>query len=118
MELIRGITPACSPENLAKLEAIILNYSEDYEKTTDGYRFAGRSCFTLLSAMPENLRSKNAQSRFQELQRKFAKPNTTPRGIRAYRVSSPIKKEAGEKMTDEQWLRAIAKYRTEERLDH
>jgi hypothetical protein len=80
--------------------------------------FAGHSCFTLLSAVPEHLRSKSAQARFQELEREFGKPDPMPQGIRSGWVVSPIKKEAGEKMSDEQWLRAIAKYRTEERLDH
>jgi len=118
MELIHKAAPVCSPENLARLERILLNYSADYEKTAQGHRFAGHSSFTLLSAVPEHLRSMNAQCRFQELERKFDKPDPTPQGIRSYSVGSPIKKEAGEKMSDEQWLRAIAKYRTEERLDH
>ena len=33
-------------------------------------------------------------------------------------VGSPIEKEAVEKMTDDQWLRAIAKYRSEDRMHH
>ena len=32
-------------------------------------------------------------------------------------VGSPIEKSAAEKMTDEQWLRAIKKYDSEERLN-
>jgi hypothetical protein len=118
MELIRQTAPACSPENLARLEGILLKYSSDYEKTPRGYRSAGHSCFTLLSAVPQHLRSKNARARFQELERKFGKPDPMPQGIRSYSVGSPIKQEAGENMSDEQWLRAIAKYRTEERLNH
>jgi hypothetical protein len=118
MELIRQIAPVCSPENLAKLEGILLKYSSDYEKAPSGRRFAGHACFTLLSAVPEHLRGKNAQARFQELERKFGKPDPMPQGFQSYSVGSPIKQEAGEKMSDEQWLRAIAKYRTEERLDY
>jgi hypothetical protein len=118
MELIRQTAPACSPENLARLEGIVLTYSSDYEKTPHGHRDAGHACFTLLSAVPEHLRSKNAQARFQELERKFGKPGPMPQGFQSYAVGSPIKQEAGEKMSDEQWLRAIAKYRTEERLNY
>jgi hypothetical protein len=114
MALIRAITQACSLENLARLETILLNYSADYEKTAEGRRFAGHACFTLLSAIPENLRSKYAHARFQELERKFGTPDPAPQGIRSHWVGPPIEQSVGERMTDEQWLRAIAKYQTEE----
>ncbi len=81
MELIREAAPACSPENLARLETTLLTDSSDYEKTAEGRRFAGRSRFTLLSAVPEHLCSKRAQARFAELKRKFDKPDTAPRGM-------------------------------------
>jgi hypothetical protein len=74
MELIREIFPACSSENRARLEATLLNYSPGYEKTAEGRHSAGRSQFVLLSAIPENLRSKSAQARFKELERKFDNP--------------------------------------------
>lgn len=114
MELIRRVAPACSAENRARLEKTLLNYSSKYEKKPEGRRRAGHSSFVLLSAVPENLRSKNAQTRFRELERKFGNPDVEPRPLHVYSVGSPIKKESGEKMTDEQWLRAIAKYRSEE----
>jgi hypothetical protein len=117
MELIRRTAPVCSPENLLRLEGILLKYAPGYEKTAQGRRFAGQACFTLLSAMPEHLRSKSAQARFRELERKFSTPGPMPREIQAYTVGSPIEREAGEKMTNAQWLRAIAKYRTEGRLN-
>jgi hypothetical protein len=117
MELIREATPHCSPENLARLETVLLNYSSDYEKTAQERHSVGHAQFTLLSAVPANLRSKNAQSRFQELERKFSKPDSPPQVIQAYLVGSPIPTEAGARMTDEQWLRAVGKYRTEERPD-
>jgi hypothetical protein len=118
MELIRQTAPACAPENLARLEGILLTYSSDYEKTPHGHRDAGHACFTLLSAVPEHLRSKNAQARFRELERKFGKPDPMPQDFQSYSIGSPIKQEAGEKMSDEQWLRAIAKYRADERLNY
>jgi len=96
----------------------LLTYSSDYEKMARGRRVAGHACFTLLSAVPEHLRSKNAHARFRELERKFGKPDPMPQGIQSYSIGSPIKQEAGEKMSDEQWLCAVAKYRTDERLNH
>ena len=61
------------------------------------------------------LRSQNAQTRYAELERKFGKAESPPRGIQVYTVGSPIEENAAEKMTDEQWLKAIQKYDSEER---
>lgn len=115
MGLIQTIIPLCSSENRAKLQTVILSYSSDYERSAEGYRLAGRACFALLSAIPPEHRSKSAQARFQELQRKFGSPDGPPQGIRGRFIESPIKKQAAEKMTDEQWLKAVARYRSEER---
>lgn len=116
MQLIRAVVPHCSPEKRAKLEAAILNYSPEYERTSAGYKFLGSARFSLLSAIPAEHRSTNVHARYQELERKFGKPDTAPRETRVYTVGSPIEKQAAEKMTDEQWLKAIAKYHSEDRL--
>ncbi len=116
MQLIRAIVPLCSDGNRAQLETAILAYSPAYERTADGYKLAGRAQHILLSAIPPEYRSRSAQVRFEELERKFGKPHGAPQGIRSYTVGSPIEKQAADKMTDEQWLKAIAKYRSEERL--
>jgi hypothetical protein len=115
MRLIKAVTPICSPENRANLEAVILGYSPDYERTPEGRKLVGRACFALLSAIPREHRSDGAQERYEVLERKFGTPYGPPRGIHVYSVGSPIEKRAAEKMTDDQWLRAIAKYRSEER---
>ena len=77
---------------------------------------AGRAQFALLSAIPEELRSDRVNARFKELERKFGEPEGGPCGIRGGLVGPPIKEDAAEKMTDGQWLRAIAKYRSEDRI--
>jgi hypothetical protein len=115
-QLISAVIPLCSTENRAKLETAILNFSPDYEHTKDGHKRAGYACFALLSAMPAEFRSRSAQTRFEQLERKFGAPPPPPQGIRVYTVVSPIEKQAAEKMTDEQWLKAIAKYSSEERV--
>ena len=115
-QLIRAIVPLCSVGNRARLEAAILAYSPAYERTADGHTLEGHARHALLSAIPTEHRSKNAQIRFEKLERKFGKPDTAPRGIRISSVGSPIEKQAADKMTDAQWLKAIAKYRSEERL--
>ena len=55
-----------------------------------------------------------ANARFRELERKFGEPEGEPRTIAAQWVGSPIEEDAADKMTDDQWLRAIAKYRSED----
>lgn len=116
MQLIQAIAPSCTVDNLTRLETVILAYRPKYERTAGGHQIAGRAQHTLLSAIPPKLRSKSAQSRFKELERKFGEPDIAPRGIRTFTVGSPIEKGAADKMTDEQWLKAIAKYHTEERI--
>ena len=116
IETIRAIVPHCTGENRERLEAVILRYVSPYERTRHGYRSVGWSRFALLSAIPKDLRSTAANRHFAELERKFGEPEGEPRGIVGGTVGSPIEKAAAEKMTDAQWLRAIAKYRSEDRM--
>ena len=117
MRLIKAIVPLCTPANRQKLEDAILKYSPDYERTADRRHLAGSARFHLLSAIAPEYRSTSAQARYEELERKFGGPPAPPEPIRVYSVESPIKQESGEKMSDEQWLKAIAKYSSTDRLD-
>lgn len=112
-ETIRAVVPHCTVENRERLEAVILQYVSPYERTKDGYAFHGLARFSLLSAIPADLRGSSAQSQFQELTRKFGEPEGEPTGITGGWVTSPINKSAAEKMTDDQWLQAIRKYDSE-----
>ena len=114
MEAIRGVVPHCTAENRKRLEAVILGYVHPHERTKDGYKWRGQGRFDLLSAIPPKLRSAAAKARFKELKRKFGEPVGEPQGITGGWVESPIKKDAADKMTDDQWLRAIVKYRSED----
>lgn len=115
VQLISAIVPLCSAENRSKLEEAILGYKPAYERTADGLRRSGYARYTLLASIPEGYRSQKTQACFKQLERKFGKPDNAPQGIRTFWVGSPIEREAAVKMTDEQWLGAIAKYRSEER---
>ena len=117
METIRAVIPHCTIENRERIEHVILNYVSPYERTRDGYRENGRTRFALLSAIPAELRSTRANTHFEELARKFGEPQGEPRGITGGLVRSPIKESATDKMTDDQWLRAIAKYHSEDQWD-
>ena len=115
-EAIRAVSTHCTEENRKRLEAVILQYVPPDERTSYGYRESGRAQFALLSAITEELRSPRASERFRELERKFGEPEGEPRGITGGWVGSPINEEDTEKMTDGQWLRAIAKYRSKDRM--
>ena len=115
-EAIRAVIPLCTSDNRANLEAVILSYVSPNERTSYGYKDTGKAQFALLSAIREELRSHRANARFKELERKFGEPEGEPLGIRGGFVESPIKEDAAEKMIDGQWLRAVAKYRSEDRI--
>ena len=110
IQLIEAVTPLCSDKNRAKLEEVILDYTPDYERSSDGYKERGGACFALLSGIPVELRSDRAQARYAELERKFGKRDFAPRGIQGGLVGSPIEESAEKEMTDDQWLNAIKKY--------
>ena len=116
MEAIRAVVPHCTAENRERLETVILGYVHPCERTKDGYKWRGQSRFALLSAVPPELRSAHANAHFEELVRKFGEPEGEPRGITGDGdlVESPIKKGVADKMTDDQWLRAIMRYRSED----
>ena len=113
MEAIKAAFPHCTAENRERLEAVILDYVPHHERSADGYKWIGHAQFALLSAIPSELRSPRADARFVELTRKFGEPEGEPQAISAQWIGSPIEENATDRMTDDQWLSAIAKYRSE-----
>ena len=116
-EMIQAVVLHCTTEHRERLEAVILGYVSPCERTVDGYKWTGRSRFALLSAIPAELRSVPANTHFLELERKFGEPEGEPVGITGGLVGSPIEKDATDKMTDDQWLRAIPKYCSDDPMD-
>ena len=114
METIHAVALHCSAGNLEKLETVILHYVSPTERTSYGYKQTGETRFALLSAIPADRRNAGATAHFAELSRKFGEPYGEPRGIEGGLVESPIESNAACKMTDEQWLRAIVKYSSED----
>ncbi len=115
MQLIRVAAPVCTVENRVRLEEAILRYTSPYERTAGGFKTAGHTRYVLLSAIMGDLRSKNASRQYDELERKFGKLDEEPQKLQLSTVESPISQNAAEKMTDEQWLKAMARYNFEER---
>ena len=113
MEALRAIVPHCTSMNRSKLEDVILSYHGPFERTPSGYRYSGHAQFLVLSAIPSELRSLGANVRFTELERKFGEPESEPLAISGIWMGSPIEEQGIQRMTDDQWLSAIATYRTE-----
>ena len=115
--VIRAAVPHCAVQSRERLEEVVLRYVSPYERSADGYKQHGQTRLGLLSAFPEELRSARADRHLAELTRKFDEPARESRRIKATFVESPIDEASAERMTDDQWLRAIAKYRSEDMMD-
>lgn len=110
-ELLAAIYLHLGEEVRRRIEEAIISYDTPWERTARGRNQRGQSRFVLLSGLPEELLSNQAAKELAELRRKFERDEPTPpRGIIGGFVGSPISSEATEKMTDEQWLRAIERY--------
>ena len=114
-QIIEKCSPHCTDETFRALEAVLLVFVPPFERTKDGMRCRGRAAYNLASALAPTRRGDTAKIRLAEWEEKFKEPSGPPQGIRSYTVVSPIAQEAAQHMTDEQWLRAIAKYNTENR---
>jgi hypothetical protein len=117
-QLIEASTPHCTEEKLLQLQAIILDYYTDDEKKYRGRQFRGYPQLILLDAIATSRRTDAINHRLQEWKRKFTnlewlKPLgkiEPPKSSKAWLVGSPIPEKAADKMTDKQWLKAIARY--------
>jgi hypothetical protein len=106
-----ALTPHCSQDSLRKLEDLILAYYTPWERSAEGRAAYGHAQFTLLEGISPQYRSQRITKRLEELRRKFNKDTVEePMGIIGGWVGSPINDDAASKMTDEQWLSAIARY--------
>lgn len=114
-ETLKIVVPHCTTTNRARLESAVLAYASPSDRTRDGVRRRGWVAFNLMSAIPDRIRSEHAKRRYQELQRKFHSPMTAPRGVVGGMVPSPIPNSAGKKMSDEDWLSALATYSVDRR---
>ena len=108
--VIRTAVPHCSVESRQRLEEVILHYVSPDERSKYGYKQHGQTRLGLLSAFPEEWRSARANRHRAELNRKFGEPTQESGRTKSTWVESPIDEAAAGKMTDGQWLRAIAKY--------
>ncbi len=110
-QLLEATTSHMSDDHFASLEAAILAYAPSWESRDS----AGWSSFTLLSAMDETRLSADGKRRLGELRRRFnmdQPPQPGPTMLGGF-IKSPIPEASAKLMTDDQWLGAMDKYRTD-----
>lgn len=108
-QLLQAISPHVKTESFARLERAVLDFRPSWDR-----RPAGWYPFNLLSAMDEARLSDTGRRRLGEMRRAFeVEQPPEPEGVVVSFVRPPIPQEAAQHMSDEQWLRAIAKHHTE-----
>lgn len=116
-ELLAATTPHCSPENLARLEELVLGYYSEWELDTESGDWRGDAQLTLLGGIDPSRLSAAAAERLEVWREKFGgdarKPS--PRFLIAKDVGPPITEEEAVAMTDEEWLEAVLRYPTDRR---
>ena len=111
-QLLEATTPRMSDDHFARLEVAIMAYAPSWESRDH----AGWASFILLSAMAEDRLSRAGQRRLGELRRRFNTDQPalpTPTMLGGF-VKSPIPQASAKLMTDDQWLGAMDKHRTDQ----
>ncbi|ASE10951.1 hypothetical protein [Kocuria rhizophila] len=110
-ELLRAVAPFVDDEVHQKLELLVRDLRNPYETRHN----LGRSAFTFLSAMEEARLSPAGIRRLAEYRRKFKETAPSkPVGMTGGFIGSPIHSDAAEIMSDDQWLRAMIRYDSNE----
>jgi hypothetical protein len=110
-QLLEATTPHMSDGQFARLEVAIMAYAPTQESS----EYAGWASFVLLSAMAEGRLSDRGKRQLGELRRRFKtdQPALPTRTMLGGFVKSPIPEASARLMTDDQWLGAMEKHRTD-----
>jgi hypothetical protein len=110
-QLLESITPHCSDFQLSRLESAILNYYSEWEQSEEGSYSRGHAQFVLLGGFDSSRRSEPVSRRLEELAQKFGSwPSDPQERVRGGIVRSPISESEADKMTDGEWIEAVARY--------
>lgn len=114
-ELIESATLHCSDQRLQSLAQRLVNYYPAWERGAEQRRAYGRSQYELLSAIAPARQSAEMARRLGELERKFNDaPPTPPQAVEADIVGPPIPSASANLLADDNWIRAIGRYRSDE----
>jgi len=114
-ELIAAATPHCSDGQLEALGKRLLDFYPPRELLVQNRHLRGHAQYELLSAIEPSRRSPEVARRVGELERKFAgSPPNSPQPVKASEVEPPISEAASHRMSDDDWLRAIARHNSDQ----
>lgn len=120
-QMLKAVAAGLDAEALAPLEPLILDYYPDWERRADNRELFGSKQYSLLLALSAAPLSEVARRRLGEHVNKFGPWATDGEeriGFGSGYVGSPIPDDAAEKMSDEHWLSAIARYQVDEIRHH
>jgi hypothetical protein len=110
-ELIGVATKSCGDDRLDALRGHLLDHYPAYECLRERRELRGRSQYDLLSGVEPARRDVAVTRRLGELDRKFAEAPQAPQEMgMADFVRSPIDDDSSQKMSDANWLSALAKH--------
>lgn len=110
-ELARAIAPYVTDATHQELE----NLFRDLRNERESHHSWGYSAFKFLSALEESRLTPTGRRRLKEYRRKFKEEAPAkPLGITGGVIGSPIASDSAQKMTDAQWLSAMAKHNSNE----
>ena len=113
-ELVKAIQPYIESGALHELEARFRSFTSPWERSKQGRRDRGASQLILLEALDRERLTPAGRRQADELRRKFGDASTEPDRIISGYVGSPIPATSAARMSDDAWLSAIARYRTDE----
>ncbi|AWB92153.1 hypothetical protein C3E78_08045 [Aeromicrobium chenweiae] len=117
-EVVEAIAPIVRDEVHLQLEAQFRDLPATYKSPDPRHRLRsfGHTAFKFLSALDRQRLTPVGIRRLQEYQRKFdSDVPESPTGIITYTVGSPIGTPATQKMSNAQWLKAMAKHDSDDR---
>lgn len=116
-ELIAAFASRSSPAVVLDLLSIVHAEVSDFERSTYGWRRRGLAEWQLLLAFPVESLPTSSRLRREELIRKFGDVPRERSRVTGGVVGSPVPQSASSRMTDAQWVRAMAKY-DQQGVDH
>jgi hypothetical protein len=112
-ELIAAISPICGDDQFDQLVEALIHYTPPNERGYEVRMYRGTGELCLLNAVEPARRSARVERRLAELRRKLGRDDLPPpRGMEFGAVPPPIPQERAQRMTNRQWLRAIARHPT------
>jgi hypothetical protein len=112
-ELIAAISPECSDDQFDRLVGTLIHYTPPDERGYEMRMYRGTGELCLLNAVEPARRPARVERRLAELRRKLGRDDLPPpRGMEFGAVPPPIPQERAKRMTNRQWLRAIARHPT------